>query len=67
MTRRLQTQRAVKKGRIAELQTALSELAASQVAMTEAECRCARSIALVVLRDCYEGRDNAQESLDGSK
>ena len=39
-------------GRIAELQTALSELAASQVAMTE---------------DGIEGGDRAQQSLDGSR
>ena len=32
----MKTQRAVQKGRIAELQIALSELAASHVAMTEA-------------------------------
>ena len=66
---------------IAELQTALSELAASQVAMTEdgIDCKCfcvgrleagwwcARCIALVVLRDYYGGEDKAQESLDGSR
>ena len=54
------------KGRIAELQTALSELAASQVAMTEdgIDSMC---IALVVLRDCYGGEDKALESLDGSR
>ena len=35
----LRTKRAVQKGRIVELQTALSELAASQVAITEADWR----------------------------
>ena len=49
------------KGRIAELQTVLSELAASQVAMRTMR------IAVVVLHDCYEGGDKAQESLDGSR
>ena len=54
------------KGRIAELQTALSELAASQVAMTEdgIDGMC---IALAVLRDHHGGEDKAQESLDGSR
>ena len=54
-------------GRIAQLQKALSELAASQVAVTEAESRCARCIALVVLRDLYGGEKKAKESLDGSR
>ena len=54
------------KGRIAEVQTALSELAASQVAMTEdgIDSKC---FALVVLRDYCGGEDKAQESLDGSR
>ena len=49
------------KGRIAELQTALSELAASR-------CDAVR-IALVVLRlrDYNGGEDKAQESLNGSR
>ena len=54
------------KGRIAELQTALSELTASQVAMTADGIDFVR-IALVVLRDYYGGEDKAQESLDGSR
>ena len=54
------------KGRIAELQTALRQLAASHVAMIEdgIESLC---ISLVVLRDYNGGEDKAQESLDGSR
>ena len=47
------------KGRIAELQTALSELAASRFDTVR--------IALVVLRDYNGGEDKAQESLNGSR
>ena len=54
VTRMVDTARS-SKGRIAELQTALSKLAASPVAMTE------------LLRDYYGGHDKAQDSLDGSK
>ena len=54
--RRRMSELEFQKGRIAELLTAPSELAASQVAMRK-----------MPLRDYHEGGDKAQESLGGSR